>query len=247
MTKRRRGFTLIEILVVSGILIFVMLAAYAVLEVVRRSELTISARTDARAQVRNAFNQLALDLRRAQTIYVAAAPPSQSITLDGEAYVIVSEGVRGRNADSESSPLPETVYDEDLGIVFAYPKDDPPFPDTQVQRLYDVVAVKTIPRPQADSRNPDARSVLYKKWIDVATPNLLNANPTDIDLTSLGAADQQKVFDAYIPPGGLTMTLTNLVDAPTNSVAIEMRFEKQPLDGSLQTERHYENIHIRNN
>jgi prepilin-type N-terminal cleavage/methylation domain-containing protein len=246
MKRCKRGFTLIELAVVGMVMSSVLVAAWSVFEVLKRSQLMVEGRTDARAQLRAAFNRLTMEFNKADFILT-----NQTVFLGGQTFVLPDLGSRGVN---DAGNL-------DAGFVVAIPKGPDPDPSLATAvGTYDVVAVKTVPRPVRDSRNPNARSILLLKWIDRSTGNIPNPTAAALDYSALGPPQLRKVYDTYILPGGFSVMPTR----PLNSVSLVARFTKDvsagagasvdKVDGAKvggiglekQSEQHSVNIMLRN-
>ena len=186
LRKKRLGFTLVEILVAGFCMTFVLVAAYSVFEVLKRSSMMVGGRTDARSQVRAAFNRLELELSKANYIRTDPASPASSIALGGQTFVVPKD-------DGTSISLIDSL---NAGLVVAIPKSPIPDPwfSTSIA-LFDIVAIKTIPRPIPDSRNPNARSILFLKWIDVPTANVFQPTADNINFAAIGTPRVRNVDD----------------------------------------------------
>lgn len=222
-TKEKRAFTLIEVLVVGLVMSSVLVAAYSVFEVLKRSQLMVAGRTDARSQLRAALTRMNLEFSHATFIHASGDQTSPiSVVLDGETFVLPALGANGVNSDDE--------FSIDAGFIVAT-RQTPPLDPSWVgsySLLYNVVAIKTIPRPEPDSRNPDARSILLMKWTNVSTSNETNPTGAYIDYANLGEPQLRKVYDTYILPGDFSV----MPSRPLNSIAIVAKFTKDVSAGA---------------
>ena len=246
-SRKTLGFTVVEVLVAGVVMSAVLVAAWSVFEVLKRSQLMVAGRSDSRSQVRAAFNRINLEFSRADFIL-----SNRTVVLNGETFVLPSLGNDGLNDETNL----------DAGFVVAIPQGtlrDPSF-DQAYQQNYSVVAIKTIPRPEPDSRNPDARSILFLRWGSVDTPSVPNPTAASINYSGLGEPDLRKVYDTYILPGGFRINPTR----PLNAVSMDATFTRDvsagagasvdKVDGAnvggiglaTQTERHVLNVVLRN-
>jgi hypothetical protein len=73
------------------------------------------------------------------------------------------------------------------------------------------------------------------KWIDRATPSMIDPNASFINYGALGDPVYRKVYDTYILPGGFSIMPTR----PLNAVSMVARFSK---DVSAGAGRSYETV-----
>lgn len=248
--KRAHGIGLLEVLVASTMVIFIMVAAYAVLEVMRRSEMVTSARLEPRQNVRSVLNRIGRSVRSSSFIFTGT-----TVTLDGIVFDLpdvydpdnpdpTDEGNCLVTAVPEDLTRPVDINDYNDILKTAVPHfpigSAGAIPDGLPDGTYTVVAVTHVNRAQADHKNPNAQDVIFLTWEGVVPASHLA--PSSINLAALGDPDVEHRFDCYLKPNGFrvqVLTDGSAVVGPSSvakQVSVAAVFERKPIDGATQSE-----------
>jgi hypothetical protein len=250
--RHRRGVTMVEVLVGSLLMLMLLVAFYAIAEMLGRSQIASDARLEARQQLRNATRAYALATSQANGYYEATA---SSDTTDIGGYTCQlpffntsTQLFEPGDTIAVAVPIDRTRPED--------PADDPRDPDTVLasagtpdgfpDNKYSVVVLTSRPMTPPDSRNPQARQLVILRW-DNLTPVGFQA-PLTIDLETLGTPTVERVFDAYLEP--LTSDGFRVNYLRKGSVAaassIHAEFSYQPRQGAVQAESYEYLFNTRN-
>lgn len=248
-SQKSRGFTLIEVVIASALMLMLLLAFYAVAEALQRSQLTSDARLEARQALRNAMRAFTVEASAAGHFFEGSGG---TVTLGGLVCKLPAKPVAPATEHTPGDtvvvavPLDETrpanITDDpdwQVGAVTLIPfNSSSARPDGFPDNRYNIIALTTRPRTPADSRNANARQIVIMRWDRVQPPGTNYLAPATINLAGLGAPAKTRVYDAYVKPlnqDGFRVTYSTKATSPAAS-NVHVEYAKQPTQGSLQTE-----------
>lgn len=237
--KRRykRGLSLIEVMIAASLMLILLTAFYAIAEALKKSQVVSDSRLEARQNLRNAVKLTGFYFSQANFVYSLPNPATPALSINGYSCLLPQR---------EPSD-PEVIHPGD-SLAFAVPVDqtrladphlDPKNPvaaagpriagaDGFCDNRYDVVVITTRALDPPDTYNPNARQLVMMRWDGVAptSPFL----PVTIDLETLGAPSNLKVFDAYLEPLADDGFRTDLLleDTVPGAVVIHAQFSYTP-------------------
>lgn len=240
--RRSTGFSLLEVVIASSLMLILMTAFYAVAEALKKSQVVSDARVEARQNLRNAMKRTNYFFSQASWIYT-----NGTVTING-----FTCGLPYPDSANPGEYLPGNT------LAFAVPVDQTKLDDPHLNPLdpvdattarsagkdgfcdnrYDVIVLTTRALQPADSYNPNARQLVLMRWDSVQPPTPFT--PVTIELTTLGDPDNMKVFDCYLKPladdGFRTEILLEDSTPAAAVVHAEFRFVPQKANSPAQEE-----------
>lgn len=215
---KRRGVTLIELMIAGGLVLLLLLASEATMRHIGQISSRSRHQVEARQQVRALVATLRADLLAASHLFLG-----YSGTLLGTP---VNVPLAGASGDS---------------LLYAIPEDD------SLNPRYIVGLVYARPRSRPDANNPAVREVVYHRFQPVAssppgTPGALNPSAL-----LPGGTKLFDTFLPPGPVTGLDPFFSLRVAPNGEAVSILMRFRVQPPRGDVVSERYQTFVTLRNN
>lgn len=215
---KRRGATLIELMIAGGLVVLLLLASEATMRHIGQISSRSRHQVEARQQVRAFVANLRSDLLASSHLFLGF-----SGTLLGTPVSVPSAGSSG---DS---------------LLFAIPEDD------SLNPRYVVGLVYARPRSRPDPNNPDAREIAYHRFTPASStpPGVPGAlNPAALLPGSTRVYD---TYLPAGPTTGSDPFFSLRVDPNGEAVAVLLRFRVKPPRGDVITERFQTFVTLRNN
>ena len=236
---RQRGLSLIEVIIATGMMLMLLLAFYAVAEMLQRSQIVTDARLEARQQLRSATRNFALATGGASAFFTGTS--ATPLTINGLSCVLPYVDGSGvlQQGNTAALAIPIDAFrptDSNLDPKFP-PRPISGTPDGFCDGVYDIVVMTTRPTTPADSRNPDSRQIVLMRWSE-KEPSVWLA-PLTLDLTSLGPPDSIRYFDAFIEPlakDGFRVTYQQKGSRPS-ACLLHAQFSHTGTQGTSQKEK----------
>ena len=138
---RNRGFTLLEVMIASAIMMIAISITYAVWRTISMSFNVLQSHVTARQEVRNASNTIYTDVRNACYLYA-----NRDVTIEGDQYDV------GKIDETKNSLLLAIPENANVGSI-----------------TYTVVGYHLRPNT-SDAANPDAHDLIRKEWTNITPP-----------------------------------------------------------------------------
>jgi prepilin-type N-terminal cleavage/methylation domain-containing protein len=213
MRSNKRAFSLPEILVVMAILLPLLLAIYAAIEFLYKSNSKQEAQLEPVSQMRRFRTRVFPSVYGAGYIYTSLSPPVVDAggVVNGRTFTFPAEdGTAGdilMLAAPEDFTSPNDINDDPTELPYPGGLDPNGNPDGFPDGLYTMLAIYTEPvdSVKRSRLNPDAERLVVAEWDSVA-PTSVGA-PLTIDFTALGPADRQRVFNVHGVDGEFDVSL----------------------------------------
>lgn len=209
--KAKRGFSLLEVLVATGMLLMVMLAVYASLEFLVSSNIKTDAKLEPLSEIRRMRNKVFGPIYGADEVFHAGslAVIDASETINGRVFTFpnVGSGTPGNILlvavpEDSTRPLNPNESPFTPGVEL----DPSGSPDGYPDGTYTVVMVTTEPLESSKTSraNPNAEKLVVSRWFAVS-PDVPRA-PATIDLTALAAPNVRYEYAVQEVPGDFEVT-----------------------------------------
>ena len=239
---KNRGLSLLEVIIASAMMLMLLLAFYAIAEMLSRSQITSDARLTARKNLRNCMRFFGVSTSEAHAFYSGDGNP---ITIGGYSCLL-PEDLNGGNfkaGDTLAVAVPQDLtrpvnaqFDPTLASTNRYPlTSSNAIPDGFHDNYYDIFVLTSRPTTPPDSRNPNSRQLVLMRW-DNVIPAAWEA-PLTIDL---GTPDQVKIYDCFLKPLANDGFRVNYQSKGSKAAAayIHTEYRHQPTNGPAQAENY---------
>ena len=245
---RSRGFSLLEVLIAAALMSMLLLAIYAIAEMLSRSQIVTEARAEARQAVRTGTNRFIVSGSGAKWFF-RGANASEGFTLNGISCRLPWRNTTGTwvPGDSVAVAVPNDLTRPVNDSLDPLSPTTPLYPVTSANARPDgfpdhdySVVVMTTTEARQDSRSArqeGARDLVVMRWdaVTPATPGLVSS----IDLTRLRAPTSVARYDAFLKPLNQNGFQVNYLEQPGQPVAacrVTANFRNLPRQGAAQEE-----------
>jgi hypothetical protein len=215
---RRRGATLIELMIAGGLVLLLLLASEATMRHIGQISSRSRHQVEARQQVRAFVATLRADLLAASHLFLG-----YSGNLLGAS---INVPLAGDSGDS---------------LLYAIPEND------SLNPRYVVGLVYARPRSRPDPNNPDVREMVYHRFSPVASSPPATPGALDPHALLPGGTKLFDTFIPPGPVTGADPFFSLRVAPNGEGVAVLVRFRVQPPRGDVLSERYQTYVTLRNN